>query len=84
MKSTCCRASFNALLKRLKSRHACEIFTGDHRSAEAAGDHFVALPTVSFKALDVEQIRHQLEHILTEEHIAHEPRALRSCVITCG
>uniref|UniRef100_UPI001119337A DNA polymerase III subunit gamma/tau n=1 Tax=Salmonella enterica TaxID=28901 RepID=UPI001119337A len=29
------------------------------------------------KALDVEQIRHQLEHILNEEHIAHEPRALQ-------
>ena len=29
------------------------------------------------KALDVEQIRHQLEHILKEEHIAHEPRALQ-------
>ncbi len=34
-------------LKRLKSRQRyVEIFTGDHRSAEAAGDHFVALPTV--------------------------------------
>ncbi|MCS5949632.1 hypothetical protein LNO88_05870 [Klebsiella pneumoniae subsp. pneumoniae] len=29
------------------------------------------------KALDVEQIRHQLEHILGEEQIAFEPRALQ-------
>ncbi len=29
------------------------------------------------KALDVEQIRTQLEHILDEENIVHEPRALQ-------
>ncbi|KAB2423828.1 DNA polymerase III subunit gamma/tau, partial [Enterobacter hormaechei] len=29
------------------------------------------------KALDVEQIRAQLEHILDEENIVHEPRALQ-------
>ena len=29
------------------------------------------------KALDVEQIRTQLEHILDEEKIVHEPRALQ-------
>lgn len=28
------------------------------------------------KALDAEQIHHQPEHILEEEHIAHEPCAL--------
>ncbi len=38
---------------------------------------FVALPTASSQSADVEQIRHQLEHIPHEEHITYEPRALQ-------
>ncbi|EBJ1600587.1 DNA polymerase III subunit gamma/tau [Salmonella enterica] len=72
------RHSFNALLKTLEEPPAHVKFL------LATTDPQKLLVTIlsrclqfHLKALDVEQIRHQLEHILNEEHIAHEPRALQ-------
>lgn len=72
------RHSFNALLKTLEEPPA-------HVKFLLATTDPQKLPVtilsrclqLHLKALDVEQIRHQLEHILNEEHIAHEPRALQ-------
>lgn len=72
------RHSFNALLKTLEEPPA-------HVKFLLATTEPQKLPVTilsrclqfHLKALDVEQIRHQLEHILNEEHIAHEPRALQ-------
>ena len=72
------RHSFNALLKTLEEPPA-------HVKFLLAPTDPQKLPVTilsrclqfHLKALDVEQIRHQLEHILKEEHIAHEPRALQ-------
>ncbi|WDY17264.1 DNA polymerase III subunit gamma/tau [Salmonella enterica subsp. enterica serovar Derby] len=72
------RHSFNALLKTLEEPPA-------HVKFLLATTDPPKLPVTilsrclqfHLKALDVEQIRHQLEHILNEEHIAHEPRALQ-------
>ncbi|EDO2649306.1 DNA polymerase III subunit gamma/tau [Salmonella enterica] len=72
------RHSFNALLKTLEEPPA-------HVKFLLATTDPQKLPVTilsrclqfNLKALDVEQIRHQLEHILNEEHIAHEPRALQ-------
>lgn len=72
------RHSFNALLKTLEEPPA-------HVKFLLATTAPQKLPVTilsrclqfHLKALDVEQIRHQLEHILNEEHIAHEPRALQ-------
>lgn len=72
------RHSFNALLKTLEEPPA-------HVKFLLATTDPQKLPVTilsrcllfHLKALDVEQIRHQLEHILNEEHIAHEPRALQ-------
>lgn len=72
------RHSFNALLKTLEEPPAHVKFllaTTDPQKLPAT----ILSRCLQFhlKALDVEQIRHQLEHILNEEHIAHEPRALQ-------
>ncbi|EJW8542020.1 DNA polymerase III subunit gamma/tau [Salmonella enterica] len=72
------RHSFNALLKTLEEPPAHVKFllaTTDPQKLPVT----ILSRCLQFhlKALDVEQIRHQLEHILYEEHIAHEPRALQ-------
>ncbi|EEC0962796.1 DNA polymerase III subunit gamma/tau [Salmonella enterica subsp. enterica] len=72
------RHSFNALLKTLEEPPAHVKFllaTTDPQKLPVT----ILSRCLQFhlKALDVEQIRHQLEHILSEEHIAHEPRALQ-------
>ncbi|HCM1922676.1 TPA: DNA polymerase III subunit gamma/tau [Salmonella enterica subsp. salamae serovar 16:m,t:e,n,x] len=72
------RHSFNALLKTLEEPPAHVKFllaTTDPQKLPVT----ILSRCLQFhlKALDVEQIRHQLEHILDEEHIAHEPRALQ-------
>ncbi|EAO4200461.1 DNA polymerase III subunit gamma/tau [Salmonella enterica] len=72
------RHSFNALLKMLEEPPAHVKFllaTTDPQKLPVT----ILSRCLQFhlKALDVEQIRHQLEHILNEEHIAHEPRALQ-------
>ncbi|EKL1975031.1 DNA polymerase III subunit gamma/tau [Salmonella enterica] len=72
------RHSFNALLKTLEEPPAYVKFllaTTDPQKLPVT----ILSRCLQFhlKALDVEQIRHQLEHILNEEHIAHEPRALQ-------
>ncbi|WDX76206.1 DNA polymerase III subunit gamma/tau [Salmonella enterica subsp. enterica serovar Typhimurium] len=72
------RHSFNALLKTLEEPPAHVKFL-----LATTGPQKLPVTILSrclqfhLKALDVEQIRHQLEHILNEEHIAHEPRALQ-------
>ncbi|EOC3177449.1 DNA polymerase III subunit gamma/tau [Salmonella enterica subsp. enterica serovar Brandenburg] len=72
------RHSFNALLKTLEEPPAHVKFllaTTDPQKLPVT----ILSRCLQFhlKALDVEQIRHQLEHILNEEYIAHEPRALQ-------
>ncbi|ECD5899390.1 DNA polymerase III subunit gamma/tau [Salmonella enterica subsp. enterica serovar Reading] len=72
------RHSFNALLKTLEEPPAHVKFllaTTDPQKLPVT----ILSRCLQFhlKALDVEQIRHQLEHVLNEEHIAHEPRALQ-------
>ena len=72
------RHSFNALLKTLEEPPAHVKFllaTTDPQKLPVT----ILSRCLQFhlKALDVEQIRHQLEHIIKEEHIAHEPRALQ-------
>ncbi|HDT2306788.1 TPA: DNA polymerase III subunit gamma/tau [Citrobacter braakii] len=72
------RHSFNALLKTLEEPPAHVKFllaTTDPQKLPVT----ILSRCLQFhlKALDVEQIRHQLEHILKEEHIAHESRALQ-------
>ncbi|EEM9941781.1 DNA polymerase III subunit gamma/tau [Salmonella enterica subsp. enterica serovar Typhimurium] len=72
------RHSFNALLKTLEEPPAHVKFllaTTDPQKLPVT----ILSRCLQFhlKALDVEQILHQLEHILNEEHIAHEPRALQ-------
>ncbi|EIK6612372.1 DNA polymerase III subunit gamma/tau [Salmonella enterica] len=72
------RHSFNALLKTLEEPPAHVKFllaTTDPQKLPVT----ILSRCLQFhlKALDVEQIRHQLEHILNEEHIAHEPCALQ-------
>lgn len=72
------RHSFNALLKTLEEPPAHVKFllaTTDPQKLPVT----ILSRCLQFhlKALDVEQIRHQLEHILNEEHIDHEPRALQ-------
>ena len=72
------RHSFNALLKTLEEPPAHVKFllaTTDPQKLPVT----ILSRCLQFhlKALDVEQIRHQLEHILKEERIAHEPRALQ-------
>ncbi|HDW5004417.1 TPA: DNA polymerase III subunit gamma/tau [Salmonella enterica subsp. enterica serovar Typhi] len=72
------RHSFNALLKTLEEPPAHVKFllaTTDPQKLPVT----ILSRCLQFhlKALDVEQICHQLEHILNEEHIAHEPRALQ-------
>ncbi|EHQ2018979.1 DNA polymerase III subunit gamma/tau [Salmonella enterica] len=72
------RHSFNALLKTLEEPPAHVKFllaTTDPQKLPVT----ILSRCLQFhlRALDVEQIRHQLEHILNEEHIAHEPRALQ-------
>ncbi|ABX68450.1 DNA polymerase III subunit gamma/tau [Salmonella enterica] len=72
------RHSFNALLKTLEEPPAHVKFllaTTDPQKLPVT----ILSRCLQFhlKVLDVEQIRHQLEHILNEEHIAHEPRALQ-------
>lgn len=72
------RHSFNALLKTLEEPPAHVKFllaTTDPQKLPVT----ILSRCLQFhlKALDVEQIRHQLEYILNEEHIAHEPRALQ-------
>ncbi|EAA3637932.1 TPA: DNA polymerase III subunit gamma/tau [Salmonella enterica subsp. enterica] len=72
------RHSFNALLKTLEEPPAHVKFllaTTDPQKLPVT----ILSRCLQFhlKALDVEQIRHQLERILNEEHIAHEPRALQ-------
>ncbi|EAA3911959.1 TPA: DNA polymerase III subunit gamma/tau [Salmonella enterica] len=72
------RHSFNALLKTLEEPPSHVKFllaTTDPQKLPVT----ILSRCLQFhlKALDVEQIRHQLEHILNEEHIAHEPRALQ-------
>lgn len=72
------RHSFNALLKTLEEPPAHVKFllaTTDPQKLPVT----ILSRCLQFhlKALDVEQIRYQLEHILNEEHIAHEPRALQ-------
>ncbi len=71
------RHSFNALLKTLEEPPAHVKFllaTTDPQKLPVT----ILSRRLQFhlKALDVEQIRHQLEHILGEEQIAFEPRAL--------
>jgi DNA polymerase-3 subunit gamma/tau len=70
------RHSFNALLKTLEEPPAHVKFllaTTDPQKLPVT----ILSRCLQFhlKALDVEQIRHQLEHILGEEQIAFEPRA---------
>ncbi|EFV2375603.1 DNA polymerase III subunit gamma/tau [Salmonella enterica] len=77
------RHSFNALLKTLEEPPAHVKFllaTTDPQKLPVT----ILSRCLQFhlKALDVEQIRHQLEHILNEEHIAHEPRALQ--LLSCA
>lgn len=72
------RHSFNALLKTLEEPPAHVKFllaTTDPQKLPVT----ILSRCLQFhlKALDVDQIRHQLEHILNEEHITHEPRALQ-------
>ncbi len=72
------RHSFNALLKTLEEPPAHVKFllaTTDPQKLPVT----ILSRCLQFhlKALDVEQIRHQLEHILDEEKIVHEPRALQ-------
>lgn len=72
------RHSFNALLKTLEEPPAHVKFllaTTDPQKLPVT----ILSRCLQFhlKALDVEQIRHQLEHILDEEQIAFEPRALQ-------
>ncbi|HHN8540761.1 DNA polymerase III subunit gamma/tau [Citrobacter cronae] len=72
------RHSFNALLKTLEEPPAHVKFllaTTDPQKLPVT----ILSRCLQFhlKALDVEQIRHQLEHILKQEHISHEPRALQ-------
>lgn len=72
------RHSFNALLKTLEEPPAHVKFllaTTDPQKMPVT----ILSRCLQFhlKALDVEQIRHQLEHILGEEQIAFEPRALQ-------
>jgi len=72
------RHSFNALLKTLEEPPAHVKFllaTTDPQKLPVT----ILSRCLQFhlKALDVEQIRHQLEHILKEEQIVHEPRALQ-------
>ncbi|HCD1257093.1 TPA: DNA polymerase III subunit gamma/tau [Citrobacter amalonaticus] len=72
------RHSFNALLKTLEEPPSHVKFllaTTDPQKLPVT----ILSRCLQFhlKALDVDQIRHQLEHILDEEHIAHEPRALQ-------
>jgi DNA polymerase-3 subunit gamma/tau len=72
------RHSFNALLKTLEEPPAHVKFllaTTDPQKLPVT----ILSRCLQFhlKALDVEQIRHQLEHIVGEEHIAFEPRALQ-------
>lgn len=72
------RHSFNALLKTLEEPPAHVKFllaTTDPQKLPVT----ILSRCLQFhlNALDVEQIRHQLEHILGEEQIAFEPRALQ-------
>ena len=72
------RHSFNAVLKTLEEPPAHVKFllaTTDPQKLPVT----ILSRCLQFhlKALDVEQIRHQLEHILGEEQIAFEPRALQ-------
>ena len=72
------RHSFNALLKTLEEPPSHVKFllaTTDPQKLPVT----ILSRCLQFhlKALDVDQIRHQLEHILTEEKIASEPRALQ-------
>lgn len=72
------RHSFNALFKTLEEPPAHVKFllaTTDPQKLPVT----ILSRCLQFhlKALDVEQIRHQLEHILGEEQIAFEPRALQ-------
>ena len=72
------RHSFNALLKTLEEPPAHVKFllaTTDPQKLPVT----ILSRCLQFhlKALDVDQIRQQLEHILDEEKIAHEPRALQ-------
>ncbi|WP_318369746.1 DNA polymerase III subunit gamma/tau [Enterobacter sp.] len=72
------RHSFNALLKTLEEPPAHVKFllaTTDPQKLPVT----ILSRCLQFhlKALDVEQIRQQLEHILDEEKISHEPRGLQ-------
>ncbi|MDU2938990.1 MAG: DNA polymerase III subunit gamma/tau [Enterobacteriaceae bacterium] len=72
------RHSFNALLKTLEEPPSHVKFllaTTDPQKLPVT----ILSRCLQFhlKALDVEQIGHQLEHILDEEKIVHEPRALQ-------
>ncbi|SNY62082.1 DNA polymerase III subunit gamma/tau [Enterobacter sp. CC120223-11] len=72
------RHSFNALLKTLEEPPSHVKFllaTTDPQKLPVT----ILSRCLQFhlKALDVDQIREQLEHILGEEHIASEPRALQ-------
>ncbi len=72
------RHSFNALLKTLEEPPSHVKFllaTTDPQKLPVT----ILSRCLQFhlKALDVEQIGHQLEHILNEEKIVHEPRALQ-------
>lgn len=72
------RHSFNALLKTLEEPPAHVKFllaTTDPQKLPVT----ILSRCLQFhlKALDVTQIRDQLEHILNEEQVAHEPRALQ-------
>jgi DNA polymerase III subunit gamma/tau len=72
------RHSFNALLKTLEEPPSHVKFllaTTDPQKLPVT----ILSRCLQFhlKALDVDQIRQQLEHILSEEHIAFEPRALQ-------
>ncbi len=73
------RHSFNALLKTpVKSRRSTLSFCWQTTDPQKLPVTILSrCLQFHLKALDVEQIRHQLEHILNEEHIAHEPRALQ-------
>ncbi len=72
------RHSFNALLKTLEEPPAHVKFllaTTDPQKLPVT----ILSRCLQFhlKEMDVEQIRHQLEHMIDEENIAHEPRALQ-------
>ena len=72
------RHSFNALLKTLEEPPAHVKFLLPTTAPQKLPVTILSrCLQFHLKALDVEQIRHQLEHILKEEHIAHEPRALQ-------